>query len=147
VDIDLDGVASSVPESANPAQSFSLFSTLSTMLPLATETKRLRGALARREAQAKHLSRKLAEQIGANAVYREKSDSEQYVASLRRGYNQRTGKLQQDIAQVKQDIAQVKHQRDSLQQQLTTITNSRAWRLLTVLHKLRSGLGRMLKSD
>jgi SAM-dependent methyltransferase len=124
----LDALVSSNPDSDRTSQSFALFSTLSVMFPVSVRLVQKEGALARKEAQIEDLSRRLAERVVSENTYRtQRAQAERRITVLQ------------------QDHDDLKRQRDRLQQQLTELTSSRAWRLLTLAHKLRVG-GRTHKS-
>jgi Methyltransferase domain len=123
---DLEALVSSNPDPDRASQSSALFSTLSVMLPVNIRLIQKEGALARKEAQVNDLSRRLAERVTADNTGRTQ--------------------IEQRIARLQQDHDALERQRDRLQQQLTEVTSSRAWRLLTVAHKLRVGGGRIFKS-
>ena len=119
VNANLDALASSNPASERTSGSLALFGTLSAMLPTSTHLAQKEGELARKEAQMNDLSLRLAEQVVAANNYRVQAEH-------------RIARLQQD--------------HNDLQQQLSEVTGSRAWRLLTVLHKLRLASGRIFGS-
>lgn len=136
----LEALTSTGPDSERASRSSALFGTLSAMLPVATQVKQLNdrlihkeGALARKEAQANDLSRRLAERISAENTHRVQAE-------------RRIATLQQDHIHLERRADDLERQRDQLQRQLTEVTDSRAWRLLTVLHKIRLGIGRILRS-
>jgi hypothetical protein len=126
-DVDVSDLTSSARETVRSSQSFTLFNTLSTVLPLAAEVKRSGVALVRSEAQVKDLSRRLAEQVTANTSYR-------------RNAEQRHNKLQQELNHAKR-------QREELQRELATVTNTRTWRLLTAQRRFMAWLGWRPGSD
>jgi hypothetical protein len=125
-DIDVSDLTSSARETVRSSQGFTLFNTLSTVLPLAAEVKRSRIALVRSEAQVNDLSRRLAEQVTANN-------------SLRRNAEQRHNRLQQELNRAKR-------QREDLQRELAAVTNTRTWRLLTAQRRFMAWLGRRPRS-
>jgi hypothetical protein len=128
VDLDVNAPLFSRRAPGHASESQALFGALSTILPLATEMKRLdtnraqkeielereqaklRGELARREAQVEDLSRRLAERVSAENSY---------------------------MVRLQQDQDDLRCQKEDLQDQIEGITSSRAWRFLTVLHKFR----------
>ena len=136
--VDLDGPLSSCRDSGRTSGSQALFGTLCTILPLATEMSRLsnnlaqkerilareqtklEGALARKEAQAEDLSRRLAERVSADNSY---------------------------IVRLQQVSDDLMRQKEQLQSQLDELTSTRAWRFLTVLHKFRLGVTKIFGSD
>lgn len=123
-DADLAELASPNPDPERASRSFALFGMLPTMLDLNTRLAQKEGALARKEAQVNDLSRRLAELVRASDV---------------RQLQERMG-----AERLQRDHDNLVRQRDQLRQQLAGITGSRVWRLLTVLHKLRLGVGRVL---
>jgi hypothetical protein len=131
--IDLDALVSSDPDPERASPGSALFSTLSVMLPTNMRLAQKEGALARKEAQVNDLSRRLAERVTADNAYR--LQMERSMAQLR-----------QDRNNLRQRTDELERLRNQLQQQLTEITNSRGWRLLTAVHKLMVGGGRNLKS-
>lgn len=128
-DADIAGLASSEPAAGGASHSAALFGTLSAVLPLSAEVQRLnaslkaeRASLARREAQVDDLSRRLAEQLGIG------------IGSVRQ--------MERRISEIQRDQTSARRERDQLREQLGRVTGSRAWRLLTVLHKVRLRLSR-----
>jgi O-antigen biosynthesis protein len=154
---DLSDLASSVqyPEQRAPT-SAALFGTLSAMLPLTTEVRQLNarlaqrerqlahkeGALARREVQIDDLSRRLAEQINTkNTLIQTEQrvrELDQSVRDLNRSHNTRHNTLEQKNAALEQKNAALERRKDDLQQQLARMANSRGWRLLSTVSRLRS---------
>jgi O-antigen biosynthesis protein len=154
---DLSDLASSVqyPEQRAPT-SAALFGTLSAMLPLTTEVRQLNarlaqrerqlaqkeGALARREVQIDDLSRRLAEQINTKntLIQTEQRVRELHrsVRDLNRSHNTRHNTLEQKNAALEQKNAALERRKDDLQQQLARMANSRGWRLLSTVSRLRS---------
>jgi SAM-dependent methyltransferase len=126
-DVNVSGLISPAREPVRSSQSFTLFNTLSTVLPLAAEVKRSGAALVRKDAQVRDLSRRLAEQVTANTSYR-------------REVEHRHNKLQQELDRAKR-------QREELQRELAAVTNTRTWRLLTAQRKITAWLGRRLGSS
>jgi hypothetical protein len=45
-----------------------------------------------------------------------------------------------------QRVEHLEHQRDELRRQLAEVAGSRGWRLLTAVHRVRSGVGRVFGS-
>jgi len=151
VDLDLDGPLPSRRAPGNASESQILFGALVTILTLATEMKRLsaeppqkenmlareqtrlEGALARKEAQVEDLSRRLAERISAENARVVQAD-------------RHAARLQQDYGDLRREKDQLQSQKDQLQSQLEGITSSRAWKLLTVLHKFRLRIAKLLGS-
>jgi hypothetical protein len=148
---DLSAIVSTVQYPERAPTSAALFGTLFAVLPLTTEVRQLNiqlaqrerqlaqkeGALARREIQIDDLSRRLAEQINAknNLVQTEKRmrefqrelhQSVRDLRDLRRSHNT-----------LEQKNAALERRKDELQQQLARMTNSRGWRLLTAVNRLR----------
>ena len=128
VSVDLGDLASPGPDGGGASEDSALFGTLAAVLPLSAEAARSkaelmrRGAqLARKEAQVDDLSRRLAQQASAE---------NDRVAQVQRRAERR-------VADQQRSRKDAERQRDELQRQLTAITGSRAWRLLTVVHKLR----------
>jgi SAM-dependent methyltransferase len=128
-DADIAGIASSEPVFEKASHASALFGTLSAVLPLSTELKRIntslareRALLARRAAQIEDLSRRLAERLG--------------------GENVTVSQSERRIAEVRRQQASAQRESDQLRGQLARVTGSRAWRLLTILHKLRLRLSR-----
>lgn len=108
----------SPPVDARRAElSASLAGTLAATLPLGAELRRSRAELARREAQAQDLSERLARQVS--------------VASSQQG--------------LRQENEQLRRERERLRKQLTAMTNSRSWRVVWALARLRNGLKRRLR--
>jgi O-antigen biosynthesis protein len=157
---DLSDMASSVryPEQRAPT-SAALFGTLSAMLPLTTEVRQLNarlaqrerqlaqkeGALARRELQIDDLSRRLAELINTkNTLVQTEEQVRQLLQSvqdLSRSQNtlERKNaalKRREDALERRKD--DLERRKDDLQQQLARLANSRGWRLLTSVSRLRS---------
>jgi SAM-dependent methyltransferase len=134
----LDELVSSSADHAS--QGSALFSTLSVMLPMNIRLVQQEGALARKEAQVNDLSRRLAERVSADSAHR--SQVKQRMAEL----SQLRDNLQQRIDDLERQRDHLGRQRDQLQQQLTGVTSSRAWRLLSGVHKLRLDVGRIFRS-
>jgi SAM-dependent methyltransferase len=114
---------------ANPeraSQSTAFFAVLSAMITMNAHLARREGVLARKEAQINDLSRRLAERVVAARSSR--------------------AQLEQRITRLQHDHDNMKNQRDQLRQQLAGIIGSRSWRLLTALHKLRLGIGKIFGS-
>jgi O-antigen biosynthesis protein len=109
-DVGLEALISSDPRVGHASEGFALAGMISAMLPMTIARKE--GELARKEAQVKDLTRRLAEQV----------------------------RVSEDMLHPSYENLQ--RQRDQLREQLEGITGSRAWRLLTVLHKLRLGFRR-----
>jgi SAM-dependent methyltransferase len=130
---DLDELITSGADADRTSQSSALFSTLSVMLTMNIRLVRQEGALARKEAQINDLSRRLAERVTADNAHR-----------LR--MNQRMAELSQPHDDLQQRIDDLERQRAQLQQQLTVVTSSRGWRLLSGVHRLRLGVGRIFRS-
>jgi hypothetical protein len=122
----LDELASHKQDPEGASRSLAFFSVLPIVLDLNTRLAQKEGALARKEAQVNDLSRRLAELVRASDV------------------RHLQGRLETE-KQIR-DYDNVVRQRDDLQQQLAGITGSRAWWVLTALHKLRVGIGRVLGS-
>ena len=122
----LDELASSRPDPEGASRSLAYFGTLSVMLDLNTRLAQKEGALARKEAQVNDLSRRLAELVRASNV------------------RQMQGRV--EAGRQIRDYDNVVRQRDQLQKQLDGIIGSRAWLVLTALHKLRARIGRVLGS-
>ena len=123
-DADLDELATPNPDPEHASRSLALFGTLPAVLDLNARLAQKEGALARKEAQVNDLSRRLAELVRASDVH------------------QLQGRLETE--KQRRDYDNLVRQRDHFQQQLAGITGSRAWRLLTVLHKLRLEVRRIL---
>jgi O-antigen biosynthesis protein len=161
---DLSDMASSVryPEQRAPT-SAALFGTLSAMLPLTTEVRQLNarlaqrerqlaqkeGALARRELQIDDLSRRLAEHIYTkNTLVQTEERVRQLLQSvqdLSRSQNtleRKNAALARREANLERRKDELEHRKDELQQQLARTTNSRGWRLLTAVSRLRSRISR-----
>jgi SAM-dependent methyltransferase len=132
-DTNLEELVSSSADADRTSQSSALFSALSVMLPMNIRLVQQEGALARKEAQVNDLSRRLAERVSADSAHR--SQVKQRMAEL--------SQLRDDL---QQRIDDLERQRDRLQQQLTGVTSSRAWRLLSGVHKLRLDVGRIIRS-
>ena len=128
-EIDLGELASSGSELM--PRSSALSTTLSVTLPLNIRLTQREGELVRKEAQVNDLARRLAERVAAENARQAQAE-------------QRTS-LQRDN-DLQKRIDNLERQRDQLQRQLTGLTSTRAWRLLTVFHKLRLGVGRILGS-
>jgi O-antigen biosynthesis protein len=146
-DTNLDELVSSSADADRTSQSSALFSTLSVMLLMNVRLVQQEGALTRKEAQVNDLSRRLAERVSAENNYR--TWAEQRMAKLQQDHNrlqQDHNRLQQDRNNLKQRTDNLERQRDQLQQELTGVTNSRGWRLLTVVHKLTMSVGRIFRS-
>jgi len=146
---DLADVASPGTYPEHASRSIALFGALSAVLPLTTEVGHLNarlaqrerqlaqkeGALARKEAQINDLSRRLAEHINAK-------NSLVQVEQRGRELQQSVKELRQSHNSLKQENALLKRQKDDLQQRLERVANSRAWRLLTKLNRLRLSISR-----
>jgi O-antigen biosynthesis protein len=165
---DLSDMASSVryPEQRAPT-SAALFGTLSAILPLTTEVRQLNarlaqrerqlaqkeGALARREVQIDDLSRRLAEHINKhintkNTLVQTEERVRQLLQSvqdLSRSQNtleRKNAALERREGALKRRKDDLERRKDELQQQLARMTNSRGWRLLTAVSRLRSRISR-----
>jgi hypothetical protein len=157
---DLSDMASSVryPEQRAPT-SAALFGTLSAMLPLTTEVRQLNarlaqrerqlaqkdGALARREVQIDDLSRRLAEHINTkNTLVQTEERVRQLLKSVQDlSRSQNTLERKNTALERREDALErrkddLERRKDELQQQLARMTNSRGWRLLTAVSRLRS---------
>lgn len=144
--VDFEGLISRVPGTGRVALSSTLFGTLSTVLPLETELKRLNvllagyekrlvekdGVLARKEAQVGDLSRKLAHSVSAAHIersrMRERFDVEK--SQMQEHYDVERKNLQARLDGISGE-------RDRLRQQLEGVTGSRAWRVLSTLHRFK----------
>lgn len=141
--VDLDRLASPGPDPEHASLSSALFGAFAAVLPLAAEVRRLNvdlarreGALARKEAQVNDLSRRLAERLAAERLPRGLPANEPRQIPGQPQKNA-AGQPQQDHDALQLDVVQLRQNRDELQRQLTAVTNSRGWRVLTVLHKIR----------
>jgi hypothetical protein len=146
---DLADVASPGRHPEHASRSAALFGALSAVLPAMTEVSKVNarlaqrerqaaqkeGILARREAQINDLSRRLAEQLNAKNSLLE---MEQRARELQ----QNVRELRQSHINLRRENALLKRQKDELQQRLAKVANSRAWRLLTALHRLRLRISR-----
>lgn len=151
---DLDTLASPETKPSRPAHSSTLFGTLSAMLLLSNETKRQHdstaryerrlaereAALARRNAQIKDLSYRLAGLV--SAANARQSQVEQRLAVLQQGQN----KAERRRAELEEQNANLIRQRDRFQRQVQEITGSRTWRLLSVQSRVRNRIGRLFGS-
>lgn len=133
---DLGALVSPHPHPGQAPRGFAPLGTLPAVLSVVAGLQQLNarvalaeGELARKEAQVKDLSRRLAELVGAENARR--AEEERRVAG-------------QDHAGVMPKIEHLEHQRDELRRQLAEVAGSRGWRLLTALHKARSRVGRAL---
>lgn len=138
---DIAGLASSATEGERTFHTSALLGTLSAVLPLSAEVKQINTSLAqtskllarkdaqlaRKDAQVNDLSRRLAGRIGANDA---------------RANDARVVQLERRNSELQREQNNVRRQRDQFQQQLAAATGSRAWRLLTILHKIRLRLSR-----
>jgi O-antigen biosynthesis protein len=141
---DLADVASPGRHPEHASRSAALFGALSAVLPSMTEVSKVNarlaqrerqaaqkeGVLARREAQINDLSRRLAEQLNAKNSLLE---TEQRARELQKNVRE----LRQSHNNLRQENALLKRQKDDLQQRLARVANSRAWRLLNTLNRLR----------
>ena len=125
-EVGLGGLASPRPDPEHASRSCALFGVLPAVLDLNARLVQKERALARKDAQVNDLSRRLAELVRASEV---RQMQEKMAAQRRR-----------------RDRDDLVRQRDQLQRQIAGITGSRPWRLLTALHKLRLGVGRLLRS-
>ncbi len=147
VNADLDGIVSSGRDPEHASRSTALFGTLSAILPLAAEVRqanariaqyerriaRREGDLARKEAQVNDLSRRLADRVNAKNTR---------WAQM----GQRIGGLQREQSSLQREQNNLRGERDQMRQQLTSVTNSRGWKVLTALHLFRMRLGRIAGS-
>lgn len=132
-EVGLSELASPRPDPEHASRSFALFGVLPAVLDLNARLVQKEGELARKEAQANDLSRRLAELVRASDV---RQLQERMAA-------QKLQRDQDDLVRRNDDLVR---QRDRLQQQLAGITGSRTWLVLTALHKLRVRIGRVLGS-
>jgi O-antigen biosynthesis protein len=143
---DLGPLVSPGPHPGRDTGGLTPLGTLSAMLPMATGLQQLNarvarreGELARKEAQVKDLSRRLAERVSVENARR--AEEERRVEEERRAAG-----LRRDHDGLRQRIEHLEHERDELRRQLAEIASSRGWRFLTVLHRARLGVWRMLGS-
>ena len=135
---DLDGLVSAGPHPERASGSSALFGALAAVVPLAAEVRRLNvglaereGALARKEAQVDDLSRRLAGLVTADDARRGR------IPAGTPARQPDIEQLRQSREQLRQGNEQLRRSHDELQRQLAAIKGSRAWRLLTVLRKVR----------
>lgn len=142
VNVDFEELKPPDPEAEPAAWNHTPFGTLflSTVLPLAAEARGLNARLARKEAQVKDLSRRLAEQV--NEINVHQSQAEHSAARLQQAHNQ----LQRTYESSNQKNAHLEHQRNNLQRQLAGVTSSRTWRVLSVQRRFRLLLGRVYRA-
>jgi hypothetical protein len=107
---------------------------------LAEYKKRLaerEGMLARREAQVSDLSRRLAERVSAmntlQVQVEQRVASQQAHKQLQQAHNN----LKQRVAGLEEHNANLERHRNQLRRQLEGVTTSRAWRVLSMPHRLR----------
>jgi hypothetical protein len=159
-DVDLAELVSPDSHPEHASSGTALFGGISPVLPLTTEVRQLNarfaeherrlarkeGELARKEAQVNDLTRRLAEQVMAThqlvQVKQRVQERAQELNQDLRDLNQKLRDLNQTHNNLKRHSAGLKREKDDLQQQLTTIANSRGWRLLTLFTKLRLRISR-----
>lgn len=172
VNANLESLTSTTPGAERTSLSSVLFGTFSAMLPMTTELKQLNSQLAKHERQLtqreRALARKEARSNARLAEYKERlaekegavARKEAQINNLTRRLAERVGvmnrswiqsersiaKLQQDLNKLQQDHSRLKSQRDQLRQEIAQITGSRAWRLLTLLHKVKLVVGNIFRS-
>jgi SAM-dependent methyltransferase len=162
---DLAEVASHAPAPERASLSSALVGTLSATLPLAAEVKQLNAEVrqvsnrladrerrlnqrekaldqrqAKSDAQIAEYENRLAEKEGAVAR------REAQVNDLTRRLAERVGTMNSSWVQAERRVTALQQDRNRLQQDIARITESRAWRLLTVLHNVRLRFGNMFRS-
>jgi ubiquinone/menaquinone biosynthesis C-methylase UbiE len=105
------------------------------------------GMMARREAQINDLSRRLAERVSAANTL--SVQAEQRMARLHQTHSQLQqahNQLRQKTTGLEEQNANLERHRNRLQRQLEEVTTSRVWRVLSLQHRLRRWIKRLLGS-